>query len=177
MECYILAGGRSARMGEEKGLVSFKNQPLIQNVIENIPNHLRVSIISSDGRYLKFAPIVSDVLPNQGPLGGIYTALCTTQEKEVVVVPCDMPLIEASVWEKLTKQTGNAILHYQNEMQFFPLKVRIEEKEMLRERIEAGHLRVSEWLRELSAQKVALTNKEVQSLQSFNTKESIELFV
>ena len=36
-------------------------------------------------------PLVGDVLPDKGPLGGIYTALRAASQPHVLVVACDMP--------------------------------------------------------------------------------------
>lgn len=96
IEAFILAGGRSSRMGTEKGLVEFQGQKMIQFVIRAaLEAGLPVSIISLDTRYREFGlPFYSDEYPGMGPLGGLYTALRRCSSPNVLLLSCDIPLLE-----------------------------------------------------------------------------------
>lgn len=95
IEVFILAGGKSKRMGTDKGLVKFKGNPMISHIIEILDKlNLKTSIVSSNEEYLKFGkPVYKDVIPNKGPLGGLYTALEYSQAPMVLLLACDMPSI------------------------------------------------------------------------------------
>ena len=95
IEVFILAGGKSRRMGTDKGLVKFKGNPMISHIIEILDKlNLKTSIVSSNEEYLKFGkPVYKDVIPNKGPLGGLYTALEYSQAPMVLLLACDMPSI------------------------------------------------------------------------------------
>ena len=95
IEVFVLAGGKSKRMGTDKGLVKFKGNPLISHIIEILDKlNLKTSIVSSNEEYLKFGkPVYKDVISNKGPLGGLYTALEYSQAPMVLLLACDMPSI------------------------------------------------------------------------------------
>ncbi len=95
IEVFVLAGGKSKRMGTDKGLVKFKGNPMISHIIEILDKlNLKTSIVSSNEEYLKFGkPVYKDVIPNKGPLGGLYTALEYSQAPMVLLLACDMPSI------------------------------------------------------------------------------------
>ena len=103
IEVFILAGGKSRRMGTDKGLVKFKGNPMISHIIEILDKlNLKTSIVSSNEEYLKFGkPVYKDVIPNKGPLGGLYTALEYSQAPMVILLACDMPSINRKVIQSL----------------------------------------------------------------------------
>ena len=90
----IQAGGASKRMGQDKGLVSFQGQPLIMRVLNRVAGIADELVITSNQpeqyRFLGLTPI-SDRLPGNGALGGLYTALDAAHQPAVAVVACDMP--------------------------------------------------------------------------------------
>ncbi|HWQ05349.1 MAG TPA: molybdenum cofactor guanylyltransferase [Longilinea sp.] len=90
----VQAGGESRRMGRNKALIPFMGQPLIQRVIERLKPLADEVIITSnqmDGFNEMHIPVVADVLPGLGALGGLYTALWAARNPFVMVVACDMP--------------------------------------------------------------------------------------
>jgi molybdopterin-guanine dinucleotide biosynthesis protein A len=95
----IVAGGRSTRMGADKALVRLGDRALIEHVAARaalaFPDAPRLVIA---GRPDAFAflrlPCHPDVIPDQGALGGIYTALYHSRTVDTLVVACDMPLIQ-----------------------------------------------------------------------------------
>lgn len=95
IEAFVLAGGKSSRMGEDKGMMNLKGKPMITYVLDSLQQaELTPSIIANDLRYKKFGfPVIADEVSEKGPLGGLYTALQHTSADQVLLVSCDMPLI------------------------------------------------------------------------------------
>jgi molybdopterin-guanine dinucleotide biosynthesis protein A len=94
---YVLAGGRSSRMGTEKALVQFDGEPLVVHALRILHNaRLAASIAGAHSPLESFAPVVPDSEPDRGPLGGICAALEATKARWVVFLPVDMPLLPAS---------------------------------------------------------------------------------
>lgn len=92
----IQAGGQSSRMGQDKALMPFLGRPLIARVIERLYGLAGEVLITTNcpEAYAYFGlPVVSDLLPGVGPLGGLYTALSAARAPVVAVVGCDMPFI------------------------------------------------------------------------------------
>lgn len=92
---YILAGGKSSRMGEDKGLLLVNGLPMIQHVINAIaPLKCEIVILSNSDEYEQFNfPVIKDAVALKGPAGGIYTALNHSQTEQNFIVSCDVPNI------------------------------------------------------------------------------------
>jgi molybdopterin-guanine dinucleotide biosynthesis protein A len=90
----VLAGGKSSRMGTDKSFVRVLGRPLVEDVLAQVAGIGAETIIVTnrpdDYRYLGF-PLFSDVLPDKGALGGIYTALHSSSQPHTLCVACDMP--------------------------------------------------------------------------------------
>lgn len=90
----IQAGGRSSRMGQDKGLKPFLGRPLIQRVVERLTPIADEIIITTnhphDYAFLDL-PLFADLIPDRGALGGLYTALVSATHPILAVVACDMP--------------------------------------------------------------------------------------
>lgn len=100
----ILAGGRSSRMGSDKGLVLLHQIPMLQWVINALPKtaNMDVIIIAHHEDYNQFnVPVFSDIYPDKGPLGGIYTGLFHSKSMKNIVLSCDIPFIEKELIEAL----------------------------------------------------------------------------
>ncbi len=93
----MLAGGLSTRMGRDKALLEFRGRPLIERALET----LRVvcttpQIAGSRPDLASFAPVLSDLHPQCGPLSGIETALTASQSELNLFVPVDLPFLPAA---------------------------------------------------------------------------------
>jgi len=90
----IQAGGQSRRMGQDKALLPFLGQPLIQRGIARL-GRLADEILVTTNHPEDYAflglPLFPDVIPNRGALSGLYTALHAAQYETVMIVACDMP--------------------------------------------------------------------------------------
>ncbi len=111
-EIYILAEGRSTRMGEDKGLVKVNGQALIQYSIDYLkPLQKKISIVTSNPVYEQFGyRIVSDKVKDQGPAQGIITCLENAQADHVLIVSCDMPLINTQLIQLIQAATKQRLI-------------------------------------------------------------------
>ena len=100
LSAVIQAGGESRRMGKDKALLPFLNQTLIERVIQRVlPLADEVLVTTNHPQDYQFLglPLISDILPGRGALGGLYTALCAASQPLVAVLACDMPFLNASL--------------------------------------------------------------------------------
>ncbi|MBI1257876.1 MAG: NTP transferase domain-containing protein [Chloroflexi bacterium] len=100
----ILAGGRSRRMGSDKSFVLLNERPLIEHVVRQVSAlALPTMVIANEPeRYQALnLPIFSDVMPNKGALGGLYTALKHSETDYTLCVACDMPFLSPPLLEYL----------------------------------------------------------------------------
>lgn len=109
MTCYILAGGKSSRMGTDKGLIQLKDKTIIEYVIETVrPLFKDVFIVSTNSEYSKFGlDLIPDRVKEIGPAGGILTALHHCNTEKLFVLSCDMPFIKAAAIEYVITQSPN----------------------------------------------------------------------
>lgn len=95
MTGFILAGGKSTRMGEDKGLMLLNGKAIVQYVIDALmPCLEEVIIVSNNEAYTKFGcKVIPDLVKDAGPLGGIFTGLSSCKTHYNFFVSCDMPFI------------------------------------------------------------------------------------
>lgn len=85
-------------MGQNKALVPFLGQPLIQWVVSRVsPLADELLITSNQPDALAFLqiPIFPDLLPGKGALGGLLTAFTIAHHSLVAVIACDMVFVNA----------------------------------------------------------------------------------
>lgn len=99
----VLSGGKSSRMGFDKGMALINNRPMIAYILENINEITENIIISANNNdYKKFNySIVKDEFKDIGPIGGIYSALKHSKTNRNFVVGCDIPLVELKLLEHI----------------------------------------------------------------------------
>ncbi len=108
---YILAGGKSSRMGQDKGLMLFNQKPLVQYVLQSLQTVVnKVIIVANNPAYQQFGcEVIEDNRKGIGPAGGIFTAFNHSATEWNFIVGCDMPFISAPAIEY--------ILHYPSKAQ------------------------------------------------------------
>ncbi len=91
---YVLAGGRSSRMGRDKALLELDGKPLLQRAVEKLRTVcVSTFILSSREELAVFGPLVRDLHPGCGPLGGMEAALLHTQTAWSLFLAVDMPFV------------------------------------------------------------------------------------
>jgi molybdopterin-guanine dinucleotide biosynthesis protein A len=105
----ILAGGKSSRMNEDKGLMVLKGKPMIQYVIEVLkPLVEEIIIISNNPDYEQFGcAVYPDIIKDKGPLAGLCTGLFYSQSETNIVLSCDVPFVNASLISCLLSEHQN----------------------------------------------------------------------
>src|SRR5512142_2916527 len=100
---FVLAGGRSSRMGQDKALLPWKGSTLIESVAREVFNAAgSVTLIGSPERYGSLGfPVISDKIQGCGPLGGLHAALSVTTAEWNILVACDMPAVTSELLKEL----------------------------------------------------------------------------
>jgi molybdopterin-guanine dinucleotide biosynthesis protein A len=96
LSIVVLAGGESRRMGQNKALMPFLNQPLIERVVKRLaPYADELLVITNKPEQYQFlgVTLTPDIMPGRGALGGLYTALSSAHQPLAAVVACDMPFV------------------------------------------------------------------------------------
>lgn len=100
----ILSGGKSTRMGENKAFIDIEGVPIINRIHNLFKELFQETIIVTNQKELfsNFeSKIYSDLLPNKGALGGLYTGIFYSTFNYSFCVACDMPFIKKSLVQYL----------------------------------------------------------------------------
>jgi molybdopterin-guanine dinucleotide biosynthesis protein A len=97
----IQAGGKSTRMGgEPKALLDLGGRRIIERVVDVVREVVDdVLVVTNTPDLYRFLdlPMVADVFPDHGSLGGIYSGLAAAPGDGAFTVACDMPFLRADV--------------------------------------------------------------------------------
>lgn len=99
----VLAGGKSSRFGTNKALAVWSDETLLQHAINRLRPLCASLLISAEAsNYPNIDErFIADILPERGPLGGIYSVLRQVDTPYVLCLTCDMPLIGDEVLNQL----------------------------------------------------------------------------
>jgi len=109
---FLLAGGRSSRMGVNKALVPLDGQRLLTRVAQRIGQRQKVPVaLNADADFPDPAglPLVPDTLPGKlGPLAGVLAALRQATAHHpltthIVTVPIDSPFFPLDLVARLAE--------------------------------------------------------------------------
>lgn len=98
---YVLAGGASTRLGQDKALVPLGGTPALAGVLGVLSQSgvREMIVVGEKKKYGRFgARCVKDKWPGEGPLGGIVTALLRSVADKHgyrwnLILSCDMPFL------------------------------------------------------------------------------------
>jgi len=91
---FVLAGGRSRRMGTDKAFVLLDGRTLLARALGlalSLTSDVR--ILGDPAKFASFAPVVEDLFPGCGPLAGIHAALRSSQTELNLILAVDMPFL------------------------------------------------------------------------------------
>lgn len=158
----ILAGGKSSRMGQDKGLMPIDDKTMVEHIINefNLAGVNDLNIISNNPDYHKFnPPVYEDIIKEKGPLGGIFTGLHHTTKTWNIIAPCDTPKIKAKYFNLLIKEKEKnpiQVLRSRDKTHFLIGIIHHSVKDLIKEQIENGELRVETWIKNLGGRIINL---------------------
>ncbi len=96
----ILSGGKNSRMySVNKAFLKINGERLIEAILRKASVFKEVLIVSNSPDEYQYlgVKVVSDIIPNCGPLSGIHAGLTHAQYHHSIVIPCDMPFITKEI--------------------------------------------------------------------------------
>jgi molybdopterin-guanine dinucleotide biosynthesis protein A len=106
---FILAGGKSTRMGADKAFVMLDGRSLLERALEltrGVTSDLR--IVGDSTKFAAFAPVVEDVFRGCGPLGGIHAALRASSAELNLVLAVDVPFASLALLQYLIQRARSS---------------------------------------------------------------------
>jgi molybdopterin-guanine dinucleotide biosynthesis protein A len=105
---FVIAGGRSSRMGEDKAFLEFGHVTLLERAL----GALRavsgsVAIVGDPAKFQKYGVVVEDVFPGCGPLAGIHAALLHSSADLNLMLAVDLPFVSSELLKFLFDVAAN----------------------------------------------------------------------
>lgn len=161
----ILAGGKSSRMGADKGLQELCGKPLIQYAIDALSGLCSTIIISSSSEAYQALgyKVVGDVFPGIGPMGGIYSALKQSKTDMNLVLSCDLPFVTQELMSYILQNSNGFKVtipwmggqHYEPLCGFYHLST----LDQIGDYIKNANYKLPDLFEEISINKLDINNK------------------
>ncbi|QQY81005.1 molybdenum cofactor guanylyltransferase [Tamlana sp. s12] len=177
----VLSGGKSSRMGTDKGFLSLNGKPFMQYSIDALKPLVSEIIIVSDHAShdaLNYKR-VSDNIKNAGPVAGIAAGLEASKTDYNLVLSCDIPLIKTSILEKLIQNmdTDFDIIQIESNNKSMPLIAMYHKRcaPIFKNLVENNERRLRIAVNNCKVKNVVLnTEEEQQSTMNVNTQEELK---
>jgi molybdenum cofactor guanylyltransferase len=109
LAAFILAGGKSTRMGTDKVFVQFNGRTLLEGALDLARLvSADVRIVGDPAKFAALAPVVEDAFPGCGPLGGIHAALRASSSSLNFMLAVDMPFVSINFLHYLIERAQNS---------------------------------------------------------------------
>lgn len=107
---FILAGGRSRRMGRDKALLEIEGEPLAARVARIAAEAAgRAVLVAPAALYGRLGyPCLDERFPGLGPLSGLDAALRSGLATWCLLLACDMPGLDAPSLRRLLDTADNS---------------------------------------------------------------------
>jgi molybdopterin-guanine dinucleotide biosynthesis protein A len=104
---FVLAGGMSSRMGQDKSLMTLHGRTLAEIAVEKLRRFCEtVSIAGNRDDLQHLAPVVRERRVRCGPVAGMEAGLTMTEQEWTMFIPVDVPLVPWTMLERW----GRAVL-------------------------------------------------------------------
>lgn len=170
----VLAGGRSSRMGRDKAMLPWQGRPLIEHQMAVLRGAGVQDVLVSGDRPSYHG--VADPMPELGPVGGIAGIAAACNDTELLIIPVDMPRLQAPLLQRLVKAARQAgCVRFAGHV--LPMRLRLDQRcrRVLAELLLSCD-QVSRSLRTLQervgVEELALHADEAKQLIDCNTEES-----
>jgi molybdenum cofactor guanylyltransferase len=113
LTAFVLAGGKSSRMGTDKAFLLLEGQTLVERALELARSVTEdVRIVGARDKFAAFAPVVEDEYAERGPLGGIHAAVSSTSSDLNLMLAVDLPFLQARFLRYLADEAraANAVV-------------------------------------------------------------------
>lgn len=158
LEAVILAGGRSRRMGVDKARLRLGRRTLL--------GHAR-ALAAELG--LPWRVVDRDLRPNAGPLGGMETALQSTQAARVLFLSCDMPFLRAALVEQILAIDALAVFASRQGLAGFPFCLSSDLLPKVVAQLDAGERSLQKFSRKIRARRPRIAKAHWPQLANLNT--------
>jgi molybdenum cofactor guanylyltransferase len=186
-DALILAGGRGTRLGgKDKGWVMWNGLPLVEHALATLakqvspPARILISANRNVDAYQQTGHVVvtDERADFQGPMVGIEAGLMRCKKNNLLVIPCDAPLLPEDLLEKLqqalTDQPEAVAAYAETSEAAQPLCCLLKPSVAgsLSKQLDAGHGETLAWLESIQA--IPVRFEQAASFTHFNTPDALK---
>lgn len=180
----IIAGGKSQRMGTDKGLLILNEKPFISHIYEALKPIVgnNILVVSSNSEYDKLGyNRIEDIIADKGPIGGLYTALEQSKTKINLVLSVDVPLVTTELLKWLLKNHDESFLltQLQSDDKLCPL-IAVYDRALripLGEHLASNQLKLRSFINDINHQTLEVPEKWSGQLQNINTNDEYQKII
>ena len=179
----ILAGGRSSRMGSDKGFLTFKSETFTEHIISALnPLVSEILIVSDNSDYDIFGlKRIKDKIKNAGPVSGIVSGLEASKTDYNLILSCDIPLITTKVLQQIIEsyEEGFEIVQVESHGKSMPLIALYLKnvKETFKECLQLDERRLRIAVKNCAFKNVVLDKTLANNTQNINTVKDFNDFI
>jgi len=173
----ILAGGKSSRMGTDKGLLKLNNSTFIERIVSVLNPFVDDIIIVSDHNSHDVFGVkrIEDLYKDAGPLSGILSGLSHSKTETNIVLSCDIPFIsEALIKHLVLNSKGDALInHIECEGKSMPLIATYKKQCVLpiKKALDNDERRVRVLVKSLNPNTISVNSNYKLMVENINTPE------
>jgi len=106
---FVLAGGKSRRMGKDKAFLELGGRTLLSRALELAESLTEtVAIVGNGSNFFPLGRVIDDIYPGQGPLAGIHAALTASDSALNLMLALDIPFIETDFLRYLLSEASRS---------------------------------------------------------------------
>ncbi|RIA09924.1 molybdenum cofactor guanylyltransferase [Flavobacteriaceae bacterium MAR_2010_72] len=176
----VLAGGKSSRMGTDKGFLKLDNVTFMERLIETLkPFVNEIMIVSNNDKYEQFGyKRLDDCIKDAGPLAGLYTGLYHSKTEYNLVLSCDVPFVNSKILSVLFEGVDPAseVIQLESEGKTMPL-IAIYKKQCLQRCLDLlhdGERRLQVAVEQFKTKTISIDSELNQYVQNINTLEQFK---
>lgn len=144
----VLGGGQSRRMGQDKRVLEWEGAKFLDKVCLTMGElfHEVLLVTAKEDYPCSHLPVrlVTDIIPQKGSLGGLYTGIKEASQPFAFVVACDMPFLNSTAISRLCALPESDVVMVKLSTGFQPLHGRYSKEccPIIEQMIQEGNLRI-----------------------------------
>ena len=184
----VLAGGKSQRFGEDKSQVKLDGKLLIDHILNEIISEFKEILIVSNNqinfKHSDKISMVSDLKKDQGPLGGVLSAMKWVKEsnkdyKWISTFPVDTPFFKKEILQnflsEINLEEGKLFFIKSNNTRHNIFGVwSIDLMDKLEEDLNNGERKVESWANSVGVKVIDMEFLNEDPFFNINSKEDLE---
>lgn len=177
---YIIAGGHSLRMGQDKRLLSYQGMTLIERVylLAEFVTGIKPVLVGDnlDASFFSSFERINDAAQGKGPLAGIVAALEHSMATWTLLLPVDMPRLNhdmiISLIKNIDEYSDSVTFSVDGFIECFPVIFKTSTLYFWRERLEGNQLSLIEGIKLLQNKTIDFSSDK-QSFFNLNTPQDV----